>query len=218
MNRCEQVQAQLLEHVYGLLEGEPAGELGRHLEECAACQAAWQKVQEQRALLAAASKLDYATVHFEAPAAVPFAEVSDARQRTGGGSSTWFRWAVAATILVVIGGLGFPHALSSNKQERVAQTEARVEQLKKDEQRLNEEYRARSDKFRRDRDNLAKEIQAIEQEINKLDAERNREINKVVEENNKRSLRMTITGPKTPEPGAPNNYEIETKSINHQPV
>ena len=56
MNPCESYQAQLLEHLYGLLDPADCAPLHHHLEQCGACRAALARAELQQKLIAAAAK------------------------------------------------------------------------------------------------------------------------------------------------------------------
>src|SRR5437867_2217465 len=54
MNSCEPFRSQLLPYLYDLLDPEEQQEVKSHLETCAACQAALERAQSQRKILATA--------------------------------------------------------------------------------------------------------------------------------------------------------------------
>src|SRR5262245_41066297 len=105
MNSCETYQAQMLEYLYDLLDDGERQALQAHLGSCPACQAALVRAQAQRRLLAAAAKMEFATVHFTPPAAATEAAAVvplPTRRRA------WPRWAVAAAVLLALAGLSVP--------------------------------------------------------------------------------------------------------------
>ena len=57
MKLCNYIQAQLLEHQYGLVDDGPRRELEEHLTECADCRRALDRARQEQALLAAARGL-----------------------------------------------------------------------------------------------------------------------------------------------------------------
>src|SRR5262245_17565386 len=110
MTRCEWAQALLLEHLYGLVEGEDRVQLETHLEACGVCRLALGQTESQRELLSAASKVPFADVRFEPPSAVPMGPSetrpavtipSDSKMPViprCGHRVQWTRYAVAASL------------------------------------------------------------------------------------------------------------------------
>src|SRR3954453_3837718 len=107
MSSCDGYQAQMLEYLYDLLEGDERQALERHVDGCAACQAALARVRGQQRLLAAAGRMEFPSVTFTpppeqpAPASQPASGPLPARK-----IGIWLRWAAAAAVLLVVGGLG----------------------------------------------------------------------------------------------------------------
>src|SRR5262245_39856211 len=117
MDRCDTCQPLLLDYLYDLLDGDDRRALEAHVAGCAGCPAALERARRDRALLAAAAKMEFPAVRFvppeEAPPAAPQpAPVAErdvlplppavrARPRT----RRPLRWAVAAAVLL---GLGVP--------------------------------------------------------------------------------------------------------------
>src|SRR5437588_9998192 len=127
MNRCEFYQAQLLDLLYGLLEPAEADELRRHLEGCDACRSALTNAQRQQQQLASAAKLSFPEVHFEAPREP---DVIGGGETFSPFSSTGFRWAMAASVLLLLGGLAMSSGLYSWQERQVAAVEHRLNDLK----------------------------------------------------------------------------------------
>ena len=102
MMNCETCQPRLLHHLYGLLEGAEAGAVLAHLDGCPACQAALAKARGQQQVLAAAAKAHFPDVRFapapHSPATAPTLQVEAAAR-----PRRFARWAVAASILVLLG-------------------------------------------------------------------------------------------------------------------
>src|SRR5438105_1346031 len=106
MATCETYQSQLLDYLYELLEPAEAADMRQHLEQCTACQAALARAQAHQKVLARAAKSRFPAVRFQPPTeVVPSpgpAEVVPMRRR----GVNWGAWAVAASILLLLGGLG----------------------------------------------------------------------------------------------------------------
>src|SRR6266851_790180 len=105
MTSCDQIRAQLLEHLYNLLEEEDGRALDVHLHQCANCQAELENAREQMTLIAAAAKQEFPSVHFilpseKTPEVLKTSELSGAQRRWG------IRWAVAAAVLFAVSGVG----------------------------------------------------------------------------------------------------------------
>src|SRR5205823_2179574 len=64
MMTCETCQAQLLHHLYGLLEESGRQTVLGHLAGCGACQAALAAARQQQQLLAVAAKGEFPDVRF----------------------------------------------------------------------------------------------------------------------------------------------------------
>src|SRR2546423_329114 len=113
MDRCATCQARLLEHLYGLLDGDDRPAFEAHLAACPACQAALDTARRQQALLARAARAEFPGGRFAPPADAPAPAVltlpprpapapAPARRRAR-------RWAAAAAVLLAA-GLGVPGA------------------------------------------------------------------------------------------------------------
>ncbi|OAI41885.1 hypothetical protein AYO40_02235, partial [Planctomycetaceae bacterium SCGC AG-212-D15] len=213
MSRCEHFQALMLEQVYGLLEPEDGRELTQHLEGCEACRQALARAGQEQGVLATAAKREFPQVRFTEPASEPAAAVLPMTR--GGGSPGWFRWAVAAAILLAIVGFGIPAGLSSQQRDRVGQAEARLEQTRDAGRKLDADYA----KLKASRLQTQKEIDDMMKEIDDLQNQEQQAEQKVWQEANRQHFRMAISGPKAPLPGAPNAYTIETRALaNNQPA
>src|SRR5262245_23139274 len=186
MTPCESYQANLLDRLYGLLGAQEAEALRRHLENCAACRSALASAEKQQAQLAAASKLAFPEVHFEAP---------DEGNVIGGGflpfSSTGFRWAVAAGLLLVLGGLLGSGRLYSWRQQEVASAEKRLDELKLAAQKLDAQVVA----VQRDFNQAQNELTALNEKFPRRIEQAHDALN------DPKQLRLVLQGPKTPEAG-----------------
>jgi hypothetical protein len=106
MESCEQYQNQMLDYVYDLLEEGERTSLQRHLTACMNCPTVLATARRQQGLLARASKLSFPDIRFKRPVAgvtlapmvLPFPRRTKRRRLIG--------WAVAAALLISVGGLG----------------------------------------------------------------------------------------------------------------
>src|ERR1700736_6597820 len=105
MITCETCQAQLLHHLYGLLEDGDRLAMAAHLGTCASCQASLEMARGQQSMLAVAAKSEFPDVRFApVPQSAQLAPTIEYREKKR--SQAWLRWAVAACILVLLGGAG----------------------------------------------------------------------------------------------------------------
>src|SRR5262249_31797405 len=123
--------------------------------------------------------------------------------------SGWFRWAVAAAVILAVGGTGITGALYSQNCDRVERSASHLSDLQQEMRRLNERFRTRVDHNER-------ELAEIEQEIQNLTHDNELQQTSVWQEVANKHFQMVITGPQVPEPGAPNNYKVETRSLDKQ--
>src|SRR6516165_10395739 len=105
MKTCEAFQAQLLEHLYGLLDEEDRRLLGEHLPSCPACQTALTALDGKRKLLAAAAREEFPGVYFQPPREV--ARIAEPKASPKVLAEPWLprwgRWAIAAGVLLTVG-------------------------------------------------------------------------------------------------------------------
>ncbi|HZT80087.1 MAG TPA: hypothetical protein VFA26_07695, partial [Gemmataceae bacterium] len=195
MHDCNHYQALLLEHLYGLVEGAESQALMDHVAACPACQAALDVARRHQRLLAAAAKQAFPAVRFEAPAdepapaTLPLAAPSRARR--------WARWAVAAALLLAAGGLGAPAAYYGHDYLQARATVAtHAEQLTQAEQKVSD----------------------ADDQLRRLPAEREQKLAAVQKEAHDRQLNVIVSGPQRVQVGAPSEYRIQTRNLDHQPV
>jgi hypothetical protein len=225
MTPCDDYQNQLLDHLYGLLDGPEREALVEHLDGCASCREALAAAEAQQALLAAAAKTRFPEVRFEPPAvpvaasqpiSVPFVQPPRPARRN------WRRWAVAAAVLLALGGLGTLFGSWYQDHSELLYARASVEDEISSTRRQADQAHAEFDDAVHERDakwtaeqaeraRAAKEMREIQDEILKAEKAWKAEINQVQEQAAKRQLKITVVGPKTVEAGARNDYRIETR-------
>src|SRR5579871_5027405 len=215
MANCESYQAQLLGYLYDLLEPEEQQALREHLNQCPACQLALREAERQKKLLAAAAKAEFAGVRFEPPPAgearakeeVPAVPIAFRR-------TPWFRWGIAASILLLV-GLGIPVGIwgwhYSEAQQTLQALALQYRALQAQDARLHEDQNAASERAQQ-------EAREIQEQIRKLAESRTTKLAAFQKVARERQLNITVTGPQTLQPGAPNQYQVATRNRNHQPV
>src|SRR5439155_25166109 len=108
MSDRDRFQALMLEHLYGLLDADEARELEAFLAtpEGADLRAQGEAWKDR---LAGAARLPFPNVRFVSPPPRVTPPVGPVREQPGRRyQGVWVRWAVAACLLVVLGGLGAP--------------------------------------------------------------------------------------------------------------
>src|SRR5262245_50249141 len=109
MNGCDDCRERMLDSLYDLLDEAEQAALAGHLAGCGDCQAALARAKEQQRLLAAAARLEFPAVRFvppaDAPAPAPAAPVLCPLPAPARAPRPWRRWAVAAGLLLGVGGL-----------------------------------------------------------------------------------------------------------------
>jgi hypothetical protein len=198
MSPCEVCQLQLLNHLYGLLDVEESQALTGHLQGCAACRAALNKLETKRKLLAAAAKAEFPDVRFQPPAPAKPVEVFPIRPKRS--LPGWVRWAVAAGVLVLVGTAGWSWKSYRDIRRPADQARAEAEQLTQEWNELTRQRDARAKRYQQ-------RASAFQARIAKLQDERRR-----------RRLRVHVTGPETIQAGARNQFLIRTENLANEPV
>jgi hypothetical protein len=212
MTPCENYQAQLLDQLYGLLDAAEGDKLQQHLEQCAACRSALARAEQQQKLIAMAARAEFAGVRFEAPASEP---ATLPVRRPAPARRQWLRVALAACLFLALGGLGIVagnwYVQGRAKQEQVVLAKANFQSLVAQEKKLGADHQAKlAEASQQFRETETKIRQLHEQQQQKLLA-----AEKAVRD---LQLNMVITGPETVQPGAPNEFHIETKNLNDRLV
>jgi hypothetical protein len=207
MNTCQNYQAQLLDHLYGLLDEADSQALAAHLEGCDACRAARAGAERQRQVIGVAAKAHFPAVRFAPP--VRKAEPSPKTVAlTPSRPRPWGRWAIAAAILLAA-GLGLTGGIL---WYRHAQEVARA----RDEyQNTVHAHAAQRLEQERERQRTQQDIAAIQEQIRLLEAAWQGEAQKVQTRYANQDMQVTVTGPKSVQAGAPNVYQIDARPKNN---
>jgi hypothetical protein len=218
MNSCDQVRSHLLEHLYGLLEEPDAHALTDHMNQCAHCREELVHAQEQMALIAAAAKEEFPQVRFVPPVfETPQSHQSPRRFIT--------RWAVAAAILIAAAGLGVPSAAYWQRHEQVTQAENTFQRAKDQlaqtelqRLRIMDESERMKTVFRMRLDQADKSAEKARDALVQLGQEYGQKIKQANLEVNAKQMDLTVVGPRAIEPGALNQFQIQTRTLRQQPL
>lgn len=104
---CHEIQPLLLESLYGLASDATAAAVRAHAASCPACAGQLRDAERARDLFQKAARLSFADVRFAEPD-VEVAAPARSKQRT------WLPWAVAAALILGVGGLGLRELQSPN--------------------------------------------------------------------------------------------------------
>lgn len=202
MKSCEQLQNQLFDHLYGLLDADDSRDLAQHLEHCGDCQAALARAQAQQRLLATAAKKEFPEFHFVIPTRP---EVVRAARRP---VARWAGWAVAAAALLAIAG---PLGKQTWSAYRVWQAEGAADRC---EQML---VQAREEAHAKIQDWMG-QLSRAEDELRDLSRQQQKKLAEIDQAAAQRDLNVAVTGPASLEPGAANDYQLSVTNRLHQPV
>jgi hypothetical protein len=218
---CGQIRLQLLEHLYGLLEEADGRALTEHVEGCSICQAEMARAQEHMALISAAAKEEFPNVRFVPPVTEPmFGEKSATARRI---SPIGLRWAVAAMILLAIGGLAVVGSVYWQMQAQVAQAESNLRQVKDEiaqaeslRLRIIEESTQIKNEFKKQVDLADREAQNTQDALVRVGQDYQQKLLAVRTEVNAKQLDLTVIGPRTIQPGGLNQFQVQTRSLRGQ--
>jgi hypothetical protein len=216
MTACERYQAQLLDHLYDLLEAGERQELLAHLSICEPCQSALEQTRLQQRLIAAAAKTKFDAVRFEKPAsditpkpAAPATPIllMPAKPRRG-----WVRYAAAAAVLfVLLTGFAVSGQIYLTGAGRIKQELAQVDA---ERTQINEKFIEVSAPTREKADLVAR-VLAEQQELAKKENEKREETTRTALG---KQRYLTVTGPDTIQDGAANVFTVAIRGLDDQPV
>jgi anti-sigma factor RsiW len=200
MDHCETHRALMLEYLYDLLEAEQRQALEAHLATCAACQAEMERSRRHKSLLATAARMEFATVRFVAPVDEPATAaplVAPLPERAVKARPGWQRWAMAAAVLVALGAVAGPTAWYGHGYLQARQT-----------------AQGRADA----RTQAQQQLAQAQAQLAQMPQERNRRIAEVNRKLEERQFKAVVVGPASVPSGAAADYQIETRSLNDEPV
>ncbi|HEY1861786.1 MAG TPA: alpha-2-macroglobulin family protein, partial [Gemmataceae bacterium] len=173
-----------------------------HLGQCAGCQAALVKARTQQQLLGKAAKAEFPGVRFAAPAAATVLPLSTpvpkrAVKRSWMGRVATSALARAAAVLLVLGALAIPVGVGASRY-------ADAENV------ITAQNRAIAD-ARQKQTELSQAMAAIP-------TQRETDLAALESKMREHQVRVVVSGPETLQPGAPNQYDIQTFNFNDQLV
>src|SRR5262245_6705053 len=214
MNACENVQAQLLPLVYDLVEPSERQVLEAHLEQCTSCRAALLKVQEQRQLLGEAAKAEFPDVRFTPPAAAPVRATLPSVKPTGPSKPVrhWSRWALAASIAVVLaGGAGFGLYGWHERSTQLNAAQSAVASARQTASDTRQTYDGKTQRSREEIRRIRNHLDELTKKWTDTDAKVRRNIAE-------KQAELVVTGPKHLQAGGRNEYKIEVKDAKRADV
>lgn len=212
MKRCEHYQAQLWDHLYGLLEAEDSLALIEHAGQCEECRAALLRADGNRKLLATAAKVEFPAVRFQAPANE--AAVLKMPKRVAMARRTprnLRRWGVAAAVLLALGAVGVP---TGRYMGEYADRRHQVEEAGKSMDTLGKEERDLISNREKERAYALAEWKRAEARRVELEKEQAQKLKDAYDEVQRQQMYLVVTGPESIRPGVANDYRIETKNMN----
>jgi hypothetical protein len=204
---CDECEARLLDYQYGLLEPAEAAAVEEHLAACqAACPAALAAASKAQSLLAKAAKVPFPDVTFVPP---PEPAVPAASRPTATGRRAWVPWAIAAGLLVAVGGLSLP-VVSDWLGVREHRPDREFAELRsKAAEKLEAERRSREVIGQAEK-KLADARAMHDDQVKEWVAHEIRE--------GGGAFKLVVTGPAAAVPGAPNEYTVDVRGPNNRPV
>src|SRR5262245_15414244 len=202
----DRYQALMLEQMFGLLEPEEARALEAFLATPDGV-ALKSQAERWRSQLAGAAKFEFPEVRFVPPAA-PKGVVTPAPQHQPVTmKSVWTRWVVTASLVLVLGGLGGPAAYQLfgwYRQSRATEDKrvARID-LQADVGKLEYELDSRRNAVLEEQTAAAR----AQQEALRSYQQALADARKALEQ---KDFLVRLTGPERIQPGAPNEWQIET--------
>jgi len=212
MKPCDNFQAQLLDYLYGLMDPEEVEAFSAHLKDCAGCKSTLSRSESHKQLLAQAARLEFPEVRFD-PTELPPTAAKKRPALVGAtpGRSGWVRWALAAAVLLAIGGLSIANNLYWQQRAVVARAMSRTEDLQNRIQHLYTEQVS-------NRSAAEQEIVKLNRDLGNLKTQLVQEETRIRQTNLNKQLQLTISGPPTVEPGALNEYLVVVRNRQNQAI
>jgi hypothetical protein len=208
MVSCDMNEERFLDDLYGLLEPAESRALHQHADGCPACAAARARARRVQGKLAAAARVTFPAVRFQAPRnpVVTPAEPAALPLRR-----LWVRWAVAAALLLAAGGLLAPvvrHiAASLDAQAQLSRAREHRDTLAEQERQTADDFNGRFTRLVAARDAAGQR----QRDLQALHDERTDQVRR-------QPYDLVVTGPETLQPGGYNEFRVVTLNDRNAPV
>jgi len=205
MNSFDHYRDLMLDHVYGLLDTEQVAELEHYLATSPGADALRAQAEQWKARISSAAKAEFPGVQFAAPAA---GRTSPARRRKAGKpkARSWAPWAIAASVVIILGGFGIPlmqHA--SEEREAARLTRARLAEFGK----ADAEHRTFVAAYNAKEEVVAREDQLASDQYTDLMTRREKALTDARKAVDDKQFIVRLSGPEHAQPGAPNEWRVE---------
>lgn len=185
----------LFDYLYDLLDAPERAVVEERLRSEPAWQEAFQIVQRQQQLLAAAARMEFPGVTFEPPATLPLPRETARPRKNADKPSRRVRlwpWVAAAAVLLALAGGAIPGAYwwrdYAEANRTVEQTQAAIRDARAEIDNITRGFSIAE---------TAKQQKAAALEQAAVE----------------RQLKVVVSGPQAVQPGAPNTYKIQTRSL-----
>jgi hypothetical protein len=218
MFQCEQVQAQLIERLYDLLEPDEVAAFDAHVASCDSCSQALAKARQFQELVGRAAKREFPEVRFSPPPVATPASVQPAAAAAEP-PARWLRrfsrLALAAALLLAVTAVTVPTANHAVRYVGAVREVARLDSAKL---ALRAELQQIEAQALAQRQQIEIDLEQARQRVEQAEAQWQAARDQAVKTLNDRRMYLMVTGPETVQAGAPNDYTIETFNLNNQHV
>jgi hypothetical protein len=218
MFQCEQVQAQLIDRLYDLLEPDEVAAFDAHVASCASCSQALTKARQFQELVSRAAKREFPEVRFSPPPAVTPASAQPAAAAPAPPARLLRRvkrLALAAALLLAVTAVTVPTANHAVRYVGAVREVARLDSAKL---ALRAELQQIEAQALAQRQQIEIDLEQARQRVEQAEAQWQAARDQAVKTLNDRRMYLMVTGPETVQAGAPNDYTIETLNLNNQHV
>lgn len=203
---CERYRELILPYLYDAVEPAEREQLEAHLHHCAGCTEALNGVRVQVGLLAEAVKPVHAEIEFKPPTPATPASTVAMPPKTRPAFTLLNRWLIAASLLIVVFGIGGLIGAAIWREESVSleSASARLAKAQSDLQKGQQD-------LNRNREKTLNEIRSIQKEIDEVFNQWRTEETKTRTILEKERVQIIVNGPRTALAGALNQYNVELR-------
>jgi hypothetical protein len=217
MLACTRCRAQLLDHLYGLLDPAAEETVAAHLAGCPACIAELERTRKMQGLFAAAAKSAFPGVSFAPPGRKN--AVAEPVRRGGptdaAARGRWVKWIVAATLLVATVGVGIPAVVNTVgyavHRPKVDAEQAKLDGIQSERRRLESAIRERKETADRTLADAKSRHEELERQWISAEAA-------TVKRLADKPFLVELSGPASAVAGAPNEYSIHLTNADGTPL